>query len=299
MGSVSRLTPRKREALEGYLFISPWIIGFLVFTAGPILATLFISFTKWQVFGPPEWIGLANYARMIHDPLFYQSLKVTGFFTLLSLPLGLAMGLALALLLFQDVKGLSIFRTVFYTPSVVPEVATATLWIWIYNPEFGIFNYVLSKFGISGPEWLYSTEWILPALAIMGIWGAGSTMVIYLAGLQNIPRVYWEAATVDGASGWQKFWSITMPLLSPTTFFLFVTGLIGSLQTFTAGYIMGGGGGPLNASLFYTLYMYQQGWKWFNMGYASALSWTLSLIIFALTMLVIRASRARVNYDLI
>jgi len=218
---------------------------------------------------------------------------------LLSLPLGLAVGLALALLLFQDVKGLSVFRTVFYTPSVVPEVATATLWIWIYNPEFGIFNYVLSKFGISGPEWLYSTEWILPALAIMGVWGAGSTMVIYLAGLQNIPRVYWEAATVDGASGWQKFWGITMPLLSPTTFFLFVTGLIGSLQTFTAGYIMGGGGGPLNASLFYTLYMYQQGWKWFNMGYASALSWTLSLIIFALTMLVIRASRARVNYDLI
>jgi len=295
---LRKLKRSTREAIEGYLFILPWLIGLVVFTVGPIVATLFISCTEWQLFGAPKWVGLANYVRMFNDPLFYQSLKVTLYYTLLSLPLGLAVGLALALLLFQNVKGQSIFRTIFYVPSVVPAVASATIWIWIYNPEFGIFNYILSKFGITGPEWLYSTEWIIPAIAIMGIWGAGSTMVIYLAGLQNIPRMYWEAATVDGASKWQQFWKITLPLLSPTTFFLFVTGLIGSLQTFTAGYIMGGGGGPLNASLFYCLYMYQQGGKWFNMGYASALSWVLSVIIFVLTLFVVKASRSRVQYDL-
>jgi multiple sugar transport system permease protein len=298
VSALKKLKRSTREAIEGYLFILPWLIGLVVFTVGPIVATLFISCTEWQLFGAPKWVGLANYVRMFNDPLFYQSLKVTLYYTLLSLPLGLAVGLALALLLFQNVKGQSIFRTIFYVPSVVPAVASATIWIWIYNPEFGIFNYILSKFGITGPEWLYSTEWIIPAIAIMGIWGAGSTMVIYLAGLQNIPRMYWEAATVDGASKWQQFWKITLPLLSPTTFFLFVTGLIGSLQTFTAGYIMGGGGGPLNASLFYCLYMYQQGWKWFNMGYASALSWVLSVIIFVLTLFVVKASRSRVQYDL-
>jgi len=300
MRKFTPLKKQKKEALEGYLFILPWILGFIVFTGGPVIATFIISFAKWRIFDTIQWVGLSNYTKLFKDPLFYQSLKVTFEYAVLSVPLSLISGLILALLLFQRVKGLSIFRTIFYIPSVVPIVATAVLWIWIYNPEFGIFNYFLKFIGVQGPDWLFSTKWVIPAFAIMSIWSVGPTMIIYLAALENIPKIYWEAATVDGANNWQKFRYITLPLLSPTTFFLLVTGIIVALQAFIQAYVMGGGGGsaggPLNASLFYTLYLYQQGWSWFNMGYASALSWILTLIIFILTLLVFKTSRSWVYH---
>ncbi len=292
---------RRKEEIAGYLFILPWIIGFAVFTAGPIAFSFFLSFHEWNIFNKMKWIGLKNYARLFSDPLFYQSLKVTLEYTVIAVPLSLITGLALALLLYPKVKGTSVFRTIFYTPSVLPMVATATLWIWIYNPQYGILNYLLSKIGIKGPDWLYSTEWVVPAIAFMGVWTVGPNMIIYLAGLEDVPQVYWDAAKVDGANWWQRFRYVTLPLLSPTTFFLLVTNTIGALQAFTQAYVMGGGGqgfgAPANASLFYCLYLYQQGWSWFNMGYASAMSWILTLIIFTLTMVIFRTSRSWVFYE--
>ena len=291
----------KKERLEGYLFILPWITGFIVFTAGPILFSLFLSFHEWHIFDEMKWVGIGNYKKLFTDPLFYHSLKVTFEYAAINVPLVLIVGLLLALLLYPKVRGTSIFRTIFYIPSIVPIVATATLWIWIYNPEYGLLNFFLDKIGIKGPDWLYSTEWVVPAIAFMGVWTVGPTMIIYLAGLEDIPKVYWDAAKVDGANYWQRLWYITLPLLSPTTFFLFITNLMGALQTFAQAYIMGGGGegfgAPANASLFYCLYLYEQGWSWFNMGYASSLSWILTLIILVLTIIIFKTSNKWVYYE--
>ena len=292
---------RRKEEIAGFFFIMPWIVGFIVFTAGPIIFSIFLSFHEWHIFDEMKWIGIRNFVRLFQDPLFYQSLKVTFEYTIIAVPLSMITGLALALLLYPKVKGTSLFRTIFYTPSILPMVATATLWIWIYNPEYGLLNYLLSKIGIKGPDWLYSTKWVVPAIAFMGVWTVGPIMIIYLAGLEDIPQVYWDAAKVDGANWWQRFKYITLPLLSPTTFFLLITNVIGALQTFTQAYIMGGGGqgfgAPANASLFYCLYLYQQGWSWFNMGYASAMSWILTIIILALTLLIFKSSSRWVYYE--
>jgi multiple sugar transport system permease protein len=248
-----------------------------------------------------KWIGIENYKKLFADPLFYHSLKVTFYYAAISVPVGLVVGLFLAVLLYQKVKGTSVFRTIFYIPSIVPVVATATLWIWIYNPEYGILNFLLAKIGVRGPDWLYSTKWVVPAIAFMNAWTAGPNMIIYLASLEDIPKVYWDAAKVDGANSWQRFWHITIPFLSPTTFFLLITNVMGALQTFAQAYIMGGGGrgfgAPANASLFYCLYLYEQGWSWFNMGYASSLSWVLTLIIFTLTLIIFKTSNKWVYYE--
>lgn len=296
---------RSREILEGWLFISPWIVGFLVFTAGPIIATIVFGFCEYRMLTPPQWVGIRNYVRLIHDPLFLQSLKVTATYAAMSIPLQLSVALGLATLLFQRVKGLSVFRTIFYLPSMLPVVATATIWIWIYNPQVGLLNYLLKLVGIKGPNWLYDPDWVLPALALMSTWSVGPIMIIFLAGLENIPRVYWDAAKVDGANGWQRFWRITLPLLSPTTFFILVTQTISTLQIFVQPYVMGGGGrpganlgAPLNASLFTTLYLYQQGFSYFRMGYASVISWMLTLLIICFTIIYFKLQRYWVHYEL-
>lgn len=299
---VNNLVMRRRKKnIAGYLFILPWLIGFCLFTAGPILFSIFLSFHEWHIFDKMEWVGIENYKKLFADPLFYHSLKVTFYYAAISVPAGLVVGLFLAVLLYQKVKGTSVFRTIFYIPSIVPVVATATLWIWIYNPEYGILNFLLAKIGVRGPDWLYSTKWVVPAIAFMNAWTAGPNMIIYLASLEDIPKVYWDAAKVDGANSWQRFWHITIPFLSPTTFFLLITNVMGALQTFAQAYIMGGGGrgfgAPANASLFYCLYLYEQGWSWFNMGYASSLSWVLTLIIFTLTLIIFKTSNKWVYYE--
>jgi len=286
----------RREAIEGYIAILPWIIGFIVFMAGPILASFLVSFCDWSILKPARWIGTQNYGTLVSDPLFWQSLKVTFIYAIVSVPLGLGTALAVALLLNQKVKGLAGFRTIFYLPSVMPLVAVSLVWMWIYNPKFGILNFFLGKLGISGPEWLQSTTWVLPALIIMSLWGIGGGMLIFLAGLKNIPFELYEAAIVDGANSWQKFRSITLPMLSPTIFFLLVMGTIGSFQVFTQAFVMTEGG-PLNASLFYVLYLYMQGFRWFHMGYASSLSWILTLIILLCTLIIFKSSAAWVYYE--
>ncbi len=295
---MKKLPAGKREALEGYLFISPWLIGFLVFTLGPLVASIFISLSKWDIFSAPQFVGFENYIAMFRDPLFKKSLWNTFYYSIFSIPLGMAGGLALALLLNQKVKGLPIFRTIFYLPSVTSGVAVALLWKWIFNPEFGIANAILNFFGFPGLQWLNSPTWAMPALIIMSLWGVGGGMLIYLAGLQGIPRQLYEAAELDGAGSWACFINITLPMLTPTLFFQLITGIIGSFQIFTQAFVMTNGG-PVNATLFYVLYLYRNAFQWWKMGYASALAWFLFVVILILTLIQFRLSKRWVHYDIL
>lgn len=284
-----------RRNIEGYLFISPWIIGFVVFTAGALLGSFSISLTKWNIVGTPEIVGLANYQKMVEDRFFWQSIKVTLYY-LLNVPLNVVLGLLLALLLNQKVKGLSVFRTIFFLPSVASGVAVSLLWMWIFNPRFGIINVLLKKIGIIGPLWLGSEAWAMPALIIMSIWGVGGGMLIYLGALQGIPTAFYEAATLDGAGAWKKLLHITVPMITPVLLLNLVMGVIVSFQVFTQAYVMTDGG-PNYATLFYVMYLYQQAFVWFNMGYASALSWVLFLIILVFTVIILKTSSSWVYYE--
>ncbi len=287
----------KKEELYFYLCISPWIIGFLIFIAGPIFASLFFSFCNYDVVTSPDWVGIQNYKRLFSDPLFWQSLKVTSYYSLVSVPLGIALSLIIAILLNQNIRGLAWFRTIYYMPSVISGVAVSLLWMWIFNPEFGILNFLLWKlFHIQGPAWLMSEEWVIPALIIMSLWGIGGDIVIYLAGLQGIPTELYEAAEIDGANSFNKFLNITIPMMSPVLLFTLIMGIINSFQVFTQAYVMTGGG-PHYASLFYVLYIYQNAFQFFSMGYASALSWILFLIMLVLTALIFKSSPLWVYYE--
>ena len=287
---------QRRRNIEGYLFISPWILGFLIFTLGPIIASLLMSFTNWDVVTPPSWVGAANYKSMMSDELFRKALINTVYYTAFSVPLGMITALSLALLLNQKLKGTYIFRTIYYLPAVTSGVAVALLWRWIFNPEFGVANYILLKFGLPALGWLSDPKWAMPALIIMSIWGVGNGMLIYLAGLQGIPTELYEAAEIDGAGPRRKFWSITLPLLTPTIFFNMVMSIIGSFQVFTNAYVMTGGG-PANATLFYVLYLYRNAFEWFKMGYASALAWVLFIIILIPTLLQFKFANKWVHYQ--
>jgi multiple sugar transport system permease protein len=275
----------RREAFEGYVFILPWLIGALIFTVGPIIVSFYLSLTDFEVVKPPVFRGLDNYVRLFQDKLFWQSLKVTSIYTFASVTLGLVLSFLVALLLNQSIRGVGLFRTLYYIPNLVPAVASSMLWIWIFNPQFGLLNSLLKiLFDIEGPRWLGRTKWALPSLILMSLWGVGGPMLIYLAGLQDIPTELYEAAQIDGANGWQQF------------IFNLVMGLIGSFQVFTQGYLMTGGG-PRYATLFYVLYLYQNAFRWFKMGYASAMAWVLLLIILVLTLMVLRSSALWVYYE--
>jgi multiple sugar transport system permease protein len=270
-----------------------------VFFVGPIIASFILSFTQWNIVGTPEWIGLENYQTIFtNDPRFVKAVQVTLTYSVFYLPLEVACGIGLAVLMNRKLRGIGIFRTLFYMPSVVPQVAAALVWLWMLNARYGVVNTLLDKIGMAGPNWLGSPAYILPSLILIALWGVGGTAVIYLAGLQNIPEVFYEAATVDGANSLQKFLRITLPLLSPTIFFQVVLGLIGVFQTFTPAFIAAGGsGGPLQAGLFYMLYLYNRGFVTLRMGYASALAWILTVFILIVTVLVLRSSRYWVYYE--
>ena len=288
---------RLKQTVEGYLFILPWIVGFIVFTAGPILASFVLSFYKWSLIRPPRWIGLENYVNMFaSDPLFRQSLRVTLIYVVVAVPLQLAFALFLALLLNQKVRLIPLFRTVFYLPSQVSAVAVAVIFLWIYHPELGLVNDLLSKVGITGPAWLISEQWALPALIGMSLWSVGGAMIILLAGLQDVPPHLYETAALDGAGEWAKFRYITLPMLSPVIFFDLVLGIIGGFQYFAQAYVMTRGG-PLNATLFYALYLYLNAFNFLKMGYAAALAWILFLIIILVTIWQLNLARRWVYYE--
>jgi len=288
----------RKEALVFYILISPWLLGFLVFVFGPMIASFVFSLTRWDMLTPAKFIGFANYVKAWNvDPLFWKSLKVTVIYALFSVPLSLIFSLAVALLLNQAVKGLAIFRTLFYLPSVVSGVSVMVLWMWVFNPQIGLFNTVLGYFGIQGPAWIFDPKWALPSLVIMSLWSAiGGKMIIWLAGLNGIPTSLYEAAELDGAGSLRKFWNITVPMLTPTIFFNLIMSIVGALQTFGEAYVMTKGG-PLNSTLFYNYYLFMKAFEHFEMGYASALAWFLFIIIMVFTLIVIKSSTAWVHYE--
>ena len=291
-----RFSNRQREAIWAYAFLSPWLLGFVIFLAGPMVASLFFSFTQYKVVKPPVWIGLANYTRMFGDDLFYKSLQVTTTYTVFSVPLRIVFGLVIAVLLNQNVRLSGFFRTVFYLPSVISGVAVAIVFAWIFNFRFGILNYFLSLVGVPGPNWLGHPRWVLWAFVLMSLWSVGGNVVIFLAALQGVPPALHEAAQIDGASAWRRFWRITLPMISPAILFVVIMGIIGTFQTFTQAYIMTSGG-PANATLFYLFYLYKNAFNWFEMGYASALAWVLFIIVMSLTLLLLRSSARWVYYE--
>lgn len=287
----------RREALLFYLCISPWLLGFLIFTLGPVLASLAISFTRWDLLSPAVPVGLRNYGRMLDDPLFWQSLSVTLRFTLLYVPTELVGGLLLALLMNQaGVRGIRGVRTIYYLPSVISGVAFVVVWMWLFHPEAGLINATLALFGITGPRWLADPRTALYALWLMSLWGLGRTALIFLAGLKGVPKELYEAAAMDGAGRVQAFFAVTLPMLTPTIFFNLVLSIIATFQTFTSAFVATNGG-PLDSTLFYVLYLYRMAFQNFAMGYAAALAWILFLIILGLTLLVVRSGQWWVYYE--
>ena len=296
--SHHRVSPLKRsERRWALFFLFPSLAGFLAFTLLPVAASLVLSFVKWNLISTPEFIGLDNYFKALRDPMFWRVLKNTAVYTLGTVPTSMALSLFLALALNQKIRGVTLFRGLFYLPVVAPMVAVAMVWRWLYSTDFGIINYLLNLVGVSAVPWLTSTRWAMPAVMIMSVWkGLGYGMVIYLAGLQGIPQHLYDAAAVDGANGWQRFRHVTVPMLSTTTFFVMVTSVISSFQVFGQVYIMTRGG-PANASSTIVYYIYQNGFESFRMGYASALSWLLFAVIFAFTVIQFRAQRERIYYE--
>ncbi|CAA9220929.1 MAG: ABC transporter, permease protein 1 (cluster 1, maltose/g3p/polyamine/iron) [uncultured Chloroflexia bacterium] len=292
----ARRRAERRRNLEGWLFASPWIIGFVLWTLGPMLASFILAFTEWDLVSAPRWVGLNNITEMLHDPILLQSLKVTTLYAIISVPLHLIIGLGLAMLLNTRIAGLNFYRTIFYLPSVLSGVAVALLWRWLFSTEFGLFNLLLASVGLQGPSWLGSERWALPSLILMSLWGVGAGTIIYLAGLQGIPTDLYEAAEVDGARGWARFRWITLPLMTPVLFFQLVVGIVAALQIFTPALVMTNGG-PNNSTNFMLLYLYRNAFQYFRMGYASAIAWVLFLYILILTLLVFRSSALWVHYQ--
>jgi ABC-type sugar transport system permease subunit/ABC-type glycerol-3-phosphate transport system substrate-binding protein len=291
---------RREESLAAYLFVSPWLIGLLLLTAGPILVSIVYSFCRYDVLHPAEFVGLENYARLFtDDPMFWKSLGNTAYM-MLGVPVGMAAGLAIAMLLNTEAKGMRFYRTVFYLPAIVPMVASAILWIWVLNPEVGLVNSMLRMLGVGDPpNWLQSASWAFgskSAIILMGLWSAGSGMIIWLAGLKGIPQHLYEAAEIDGAGPWRRFFHVTLPMLSPYIFFNLIMGIIGTMQIFTQAYIMTEGG-PDDSTLFYAYYLFNNAFRYFKMGYASALAWILFLIILALTLLQLKMAPRWVHYE--
>ncbi|NMB12530.1 MAG: sugar ABC transporter permease [Firmicutes bacterium] len=298
MGRTRPIRNRRmnREAIAGYVFASPWILGFIIFTGIPIILSFYYSFCDYTVLNPPSWVGLGNYKAMLDDELFWVSLYNTLYYAFYSIPLNLIWGLILALLINQELRGISWFRACYYLPSIIGGVPIAMLWRWVFNPRWGLINTFLDVLGIEGPLWLLSEEWVKPAFIIMNLWGVGSTMMIYLAGLKGIPSHLYDAAEIDGANAFGRFWYVTIPMLSPTIFFNIIMGIIGAFQIFSNAYIMTEGG-PANASLFYVLYLYRNAFEYFRMGYASAMAWILFIIVLVLTVVQFRLSGRWVYYE--
>jgi multiple sugar transport system permease protein len=292
---------RKREALTGLFFISPWLIGFLVFYAGPALVSLGMSFTRWNIVGTPTWIGLDNYIEIFSgDKNFWNSVWVTLRYALLYIPLMTIFAIITAMALNTKVKGIGIFRTLFYLPSVAPAIAASLIFMWILQPTYGLLNIVLGYFSIDGPNWFKDPRYAIWGIIMIALWRLGAGAVVYLAGLQNIPVQLYDAAEVDGASSWKKFWHVTLPMLTPILFFQIVVELIGVFQTFTPAYVVSqanGYAGPIKQLYFYMLYVYVKGWQNLQMGYASALSWLLTIFILVITILVFRSSPYWVYYE--
>jgi multiple sugar transport system permease protein len=300
----------RREALWFWFFISPWVIGFLVFTLYPIIMSFYYSLTVYTLGREPVWAGFDNYVRLFNDSIFWKSLQVTSYYTLLSVPLGIIFGLALAVLLNQKVPALGVFRTLYYLPALLTgSVAVALLFSWLLNPQFGIINTIIAglvgpqgiiPLGIKGPRWLQDPNWVIPSYTLLSLWGFGGGMLIFLSALQGVPTALYEAAEIDGAGRVGQFINVTLPMISPVMLFTFITGVIGSFQIFGPAYVLAGGGtlgAPAYASMFYVLYLFTNAFRRYRMGLASAQAWILLIVILLLTLAMFWASRRYVHYE--
>lgn len=295
---VKRKKSNINSGATGWLFASPWIIGLVLFYLLPLVVSIYYSFTSYSILRPGDFIGLQNYKELLADPLFLKSIYNTVYFAVLYVPLSIMCGVALAMMLNMKIKGMTIYRTIFFLPTLVPHVAIAVLWMWLLNPGFGLVNGFLDMIGIKGPAWLGSETWSKPSLIFMSLWGIGQSVVIYLAGLGDISSEYYEAAEVDGANWFQKTFHITLPLLTPVIFFNLVMGIIGAFQQFTLPYTLTQGQGkPANSLTFYVMYLYDNGFKYFRMGYASAMAWILFVVIMVLTLIIFWSSKRWVHYQ--
>jgi multiple sugar transport system permease protein len=284
-----------RSLRNGLLFVSPAIIGLAIFTIWPIAQSLYYSFTDYNILQPPYWIGLENYEDLLKDRVFGIALSNTLIMVLIGLPIHLIFDILMALLLNSKVRGLPLYRTIFYIPSITPVVASAIVWLWLFNGQYGILNVILRWFGIAPIGWLTDPNWTKPALIFMGLWFGGNTILVYLAGLQDVPEEMLEAAELDGANALQKTWKITLPMISPIIFYTMIINIIGYFQYFSEAWVLtanreGAAGGPANSILFYSMYLYQTAFQQFKMGYASAMAWILFLIVLVATVILFRTS---------
>ncbi len=287
---------KRRRCWIGLLFVSPWLLGFLAFSLYPFLASLYFSFCDYDILSPPQWIGLANYHELVtSDPYFRTALYNTLYYTLFSVPLGILLGVLLALLLNARVRGVGAYRTLYYVPSIVPVVAASVLWMWLLNPQYGLMNAFLGALRLPEPGWISDPRWSKPSLVLMSAWTVGGSVVIYLAGLQDVPSELYEAAAIDGAGAWQRARFVTLPMLTPVIFFNLVMGLIGSMQYFTQAYVMTLGG-PVDSTLFYSLYLFRRAFTYLDMGYASAMAWLLFVAIMAVTLFTFKTAGRWVHY---
>ncbi len=290
------MSHQRREALYGLICISPWIIGFLVFTLGPIIASLLISLFRTDFLSTWDFVGGRNYSLMASDLLARKALGNTAYYAFAVVPLNTVIALGIAVLLNQGIKGQGFWRTIYYLPSVVSIVAVSMLWRWLYHPDIGLLNSILAVFGIQGPRWIYSEQWAMPSIIMMAAWGAGGAMLIFLAGLRGIPTELYEAAEIDGAGSIRKFFAVTIPMLTPTIFFNVVMSIIGSWQVFAQSFIMTEGG-PNNATLTLVLYLYRKGFQQFYFGYAASLAWLLFGVVLIFVLIALRSATAWVHYE--
>lgn len=302
MGKMAR-----REMWWFYFFISPWIIGYVLFTLGPIVASAYLSLTRYNISSPPVFVGFKNYETLMNDSIFWKSLSVSAYYTVLSVPVGIFASLMLALLLNQKVPAMGVFRTLFYLPAIMPGVAATLLFVWLLNPQFGILNFFirtlvgdngLIPLGLNGPRWLQDPTWVVPSFTLMSLWGVGGGMLIYLSALQGVPTQLYEAATIDGAGRLRRFLHITLPMISPVILFTTITGVIGSFQVFTQAWVVNGGtGAPAYSSMFYVLYLFVNAFRRYRLGTAAAQAWMLFIVILVLTILFLWASKRFVYYE--
>lgn len=280
-----------------YLFAAPWIIGFLLFMAYPLISSFYFSFTNYSVLKPAKWVGIANYQELFTDEIFFTCLGNTAFYVVGAVPLGTVMAIALALLLNSKVKGLAVYRTLFFLPSLVPMVALGTLFLWVFNGDYGLMNAGLKTIGITPPNWLGDPNWAKWTLILIAMWGCGNAMIIYLAGLQDIPVSLYEAADLDGAKAWAKTKNVTLPMLSPVILFNVIMGMIGSIQVFAVPYVMFPGGAPARSTYFFAAYLYDNAFQFQRMGYASAMGWVMFVITLTLTLVSMKLSEKHVHYE--
>lgn len=290
---------RRREAQAGLLFVLPWLLSLVIFTTYPVIAAVYLSFTEYSIVQPPQWVGLQNYRTMFTaDPAFWKSVGNSAYYALLSVPLGLGMSLILALILNMRAKGIGVYRTIFYLPTLAPPVASTIIFILMFDPEAGLINAVLEVVGLPAVGWLTDPAWAKPALIILSLWGVGAGALIFLAGLKEIPQTLLDAAAIDGAGPWQRFRHVTIPLLTPVILFNLVMGVIGSFQVFTQALVIGGTTGkPLESTLMYMVHIYRNAFRYFAMGYASALAVMLFLAILVVTLAIFRSANAWVYYE--